>query len=641
MAFAFDRDLVSVCLPAQNEAAHVYSAIESLLGQSYRNLEILVVDDGSTDETRAVVQSFDDARVQLIAHDVQMGRSARLNEMLAAARGTFIAFMDADAVCRSDRIARQVACLRSGYELAGSYVAMGRSPALVRRVHQPSLDEAELVRSILFGEALHTTSMMVKRSLLEGRDGLSFPSRWDLAADYAAWAKLILSGRAKAFITPAPLVFKRSRPKADAVEDPRPMTFEANEVRAQLMAPLGIAHEVIALHNKALVRPVSEAEISILTDLHQQQLAQALPQAFTAGHVSYPQNTCDIPLALVAAKPRSRQATVIIPAYNVAGHLDTCVRSVLAQNPDYVEVVLIDDGSTDNTPELCADLEREFGAQFRFFRQDNAGPSVARNAGVAQAEGDYVFFLDGDDYLAPSALETLLRQAEKTGADVTLSTHAAFFEDTNICEPRLKISKEQTYDKDIFDAFIKGAFGRIAANKLICRRLAQSVLFHEGIFYEDELYSVALFLKASRVTTIPDTLYFYRQRHGSITSTVTKRHVRDWMTVTEMVMLLGFQYGLETRGPEGFGKLMSYFLFTVRHKLSQMEMCPEVFANDIYQTVNRIEAALISVCGFHDPDAHMQTGTGETRRNAQARRGALNELRALQTRLELLNRSTE
>src|SRR5438874_1529861 len=103
--------------------------------------------------------------------------------------------------------------------------------------------------------------------------------------------------------------------------------------------------------------------------------------------------------------------SVLIPAYNRAHYLAECLDSVLAQTlPDW-ECIIVDDGSTDGTPELAADYMRR-DARFRYHRQENAGVSAARNTGIRLAAGEWVAFLDSDDYYFPTALEALAQGAQ-------------------------------------------------------------------------------------------------------------------------------------------------------------------------------------------------------------------------------------
>lgn len=122
------------------------------------------------------------------------------------------------------------------------------------------------------------------------------------------------------------------------------------------------------------------------------------------------------------------QISVIIPVYNIAHHLEQCLDSVAGQTLTDIEIICVDDGSTDSSPEILA----RYGARdsrFQIITQANAGPGAARNAGLARANGEYIIFLDSDDWFAPDFLEQMLQRAREAGADVTICRAVEF--DTN------------------------------------------------------------------------------------------------------------------------------------------------------------------------------------------------------------------
>ena len=103
--------------------------------------------------------------------------------------------------------------------------------------------------------------------------------------------------------------------------------------------------------------------------------------------------------------------SIIIPVYNVEKYLQQCVGSVLAQTYKHLEIVLIDDGSTDQSPRMCDEYAAQYENIYVFHKQ-NGGASTARNIGLENAKGEYIFFLDSDDWLEPNALETMITTAK-------------------------------------------------------------------------------------------------------------------------------------------------------------------------------------------------------------------------------------
>ena len=108
--------------------------------------------------------------------------------------------------------------------------------------------------------------------------------------------------------------------------------------------------------------------------------------------------------------------SVIIPAFNVEKYIEKCIQSVVNQTSRDIEIIVVDDGSTDGTGILCRELENRY-ENVKYFRQENRGVSIARNTGIRESKGDYLMFIDGDDYVEPEITELLLEKAEK-GHDI-------------------------------------------------------------------------------------------------------------------------------------------------------------------------------------------------------------------------------
>ena len=119
------------------------------------------------------------------------------------------------------------------------------------------------------------------------------------------------------------------------------------------------------------------------------------------------------------------QVSVIIPVYNIERHLRQCLDSVAGQTLKDLEIICVDDGSTDKSPEILADYAAKDG-RFQIITQPNAGPGTARNTGMARATGEYLIFLDSDDWFEPDFLERMVAKAKGTGADVTICRAVEF-----------------------------------------------------------------------------------------------------------------------------------------------------------------------------------------------------------------------
>ncbi len=215
--------------------------------------------------------------------------------------------------------------------------------------------------------------------------------------------------------------------------------------------------------------------------------------------------------------------SVIIPVYNVKSYLKKAVESMLSQQVDK-EIILIDDGSTDGSGEICDSLQ---GGCVRVLHTENGGLSAARNRGLEMAEGEYVCFLDSDDYLDDGALPFLLQKAEQTGADVVVCGFYIEREDgkkkafcpQNTLKPAYLLGETFLYLKrtHLFDS---------ACNKLYRKKFLDDNLlrFAEGEIFEDTDFNLRAFQINPLVCVSDACFYHYIQRSGgSITKSFNQR----------------------------------------------------------------------------------------------------------------------
>lgn len=206
--------------------------------------------------------------------------------------------------------------------------------------------------------------------------------------------------------------------------------------------------------------------------------------------------------------------SVIVPIYNVEKYLDKCVSSIVGQTYSDIEIILVDDGSPDGCPAMCDEWEKR-DSRIRVIHKENGGLSSARNAGLDVAGGEYISFVDSDDYISESMLEALLGAIEKAGADICSCGIVNVYED----------GREEAWNiKDMIgdsELFLRGLYNDSAVpvaawNKLYKRELWSKMRFPEGRLCEDAFTTCFLLDKAKLAVQISDGLYYYRIRSGSI-----------------------------------------------------------------------------------------------------------------------------
>ena len=211
--------------------------------------------------------------------------------------------------------------------------------------------------------------------------------------------------------------------------------------------------------------------------------------------------------------------SVIVPVYNVEKYLSKCINSILNQTIKNLEIILVDDGSLDNSGKICDEFAQKDN-RIIVIHKENNGLSSARNAGLEIAKGKYIGFVDSDDWLDEYMYETLLKLIKDNNSDISC---CKFFKATNDDEKCPHVSNESiksfsnieglnNFYNDLYTQTV------VAWNKLYARKLFDNVIYPVGKIHEDEGTTYKLFYKANKITYTNIPLYYYRTTPNSITT---------------------------------------------------------------------------------------------------------------------------
>ena len=212
------------------------------------------------------------------------------------------------------------------------------------------------------------------------------------------------------------------------------------------------------------------------------------------------------------------QVSIIVPVYQVETYLRQCIDSLLAQTFTDFELILVDDGSKDKSGEICEEYAGKDG-RVRVIHKENGGLSDARNAGLEQAAGEYFMFVDSDDYIAPTMIERLYNSIQSESADIAACNFCYVFDKKEKKDFSTATEAEVLQGSEIF-YYRKNdrsyGFWTVAWNKLYKSETFRNVRFRFGKYHEDEFWANDIYQLEIRVATIPECLYYYRQRDNSI-----------------------------------------------------------------------------------------------------------------------------
>ena len=211
--------------------------------------------------------------------------------------------------------------------------------------------------------------------------------------------------------------------------------------------------------------------------------------------------------------------SIIIPVYNVERYLDRCVSSVANQTYQDLQIILVDDGSTDSSPEIC-DAWAKKDNRVVVIHQENGGVSVARNRGLDTAGGEYVLWVDSDDYIAPNTVATLVCTAAQSGADMVVCDFKKGTEENHIFTsasgiPCAQIDKVTALNRIYTDSH--NALRYVAPwAKLAKRSIYQNIRYPVGKIFEDIYTTHKLIWNCERIAVLDVSLFYYFQRPDSI-----------------------------------------------------------------------------------------------------------------------------
>ncbi len=210
--------------------------------------------------------------------------------------------------------------------------------------------------------------------------------------------------------------------------------------------------------------------------------------------------------------------SLIIPAYNIEGYISACLQSVINQTYKNLQIIVINDGSTDETLSICTKF-KDIDSRIQIINQENQGLSAARNNALAMAEGDYIGFVDGDDQISSNMYEKMYDNICNQNADICMCNFYCLKENGNISLPQtnFNISENLVVEGEDKLKTIIYHNNMFVWNKLYKKYLFDNVSFPVGKTYEDAFVIPNVVNKANKLATISDCLYYYTVRKNSIT----------------------------------------------------------------------------------------------------------------------------
>ena len=239
--------------------------------------------------------------------------------------------------------------------------------------------------------------------------------------------------------------------------------------------------------------------------------------------------------------------SIVVPVFNVEKYLNQCVSSLLEQTLSSIEIILVDDGSCDNSPKMCDEFEKT-DSRIRVIHKSNGGLSSARNAGMEYASGEYIMFLDSDDWIEPQTCETLYASAKENDSEVVVCSYVKEFIGHSVvshiwdfsftCDSQKIIRRlygpinEELHNPQDLDLPVS------ACMQIILAKVAKEVLFVDTkkIGTEDLLYQIMVYSKVKKYSYVKESFYHYRRSdYGTLTTSYMPTKFERWQNLYDIL----------------------------------------------------------------------------------------------------------
>lgn len=240
---------------------------------------------------------------------------------------------------------------------------------------------------------------------------------------------------------------------------------------------------------------------------------------------------------------KEKLLSVIVPVYNMEAKMECCIQSILKQTYKSMEVILVDDGSCDHSSEMCDEWKKK-DKRIYVIHKENGGLSSARNAGLAIAHGEYVGFVDSDDFLDITAFEKMISAMQHDDSDMAICNYWCVDDCGKNKSAAYKIKDMCTghiIDLMLMEMIPTSAWCKVVKRKIMWLENTVRICFEEGHRYEDTVPSFRQALYAKKVSVLSEPLYYYVKSGDSIVAKPRSQDIEDLVSNTEQVRDLLYQ----------------------------------------------------------------------------------------------------
>ena len=530
-----DKDsLISIVIPIYNAEKYLEECLNSIKNQTYKNIEVIMVNDGSKDNSETICKRFseDDTRFRYFTK-VNGGVSSARNLGLDNVKGEYITFIDADDWIAEKHLELLINSIKKTNSDIGvsSYKEFNNKDTYYIRVYTKqeknllnfekmnrdkflSLFPKLMSANVCFNNAV---SKLFRKDLVKN---LRFDTSIKYGEDLDFYFRLYLNVDSISYVDELTYVYRIHGDSTTSNFNQEHAEQELTIFKQMYEKIQEIGLPTIHYFNK--LKKLLELRMDFLEN--KVLLNEYLDfLKIIEGTVTYP-NTL---------------ISVVIPIYNVSPYLRLCLESIKNQTYPHFEVLLVNDGSRDDSKDICQEFIHKDEC-FRYFEQENLGISVARNTGILNSNGEFITFIEGDDFVDPNYLEELYHTALKNDSEIVIGSYKEFNENDNNYYIHVFGDLEEHFNQNELMKK-RGIEFETSWGILFHKRLFETILFPVGKSIGDCFTNYKLFMDSCQASYIHKDFYIHRTRKGNLTKQITEKLLSDILEAwLERIAILSF-----------------------------------------------------------------------------------------------------
>lgn len=607
---------VSVIIPVFNVENYLEDCLESLLNQTMPDFEVLCMDDGSTDGSIDLLTLYSrlDSRIKVFFGKNE-GAAVQRNRGIDASVGEYLYFMDSDDMAvdtllekthsaairanadvvafdinaldmQTGKLQGQKYCFRKANAPVGKSVfSVVDAPDRIFQISNPSPWTKLVRREFVLRKHLRYQNLQNTNDAFFAHMSMALADRITLLDEQLYIYRIGMTSNIQS---------KKEKEPECAVEaymaiyhrlvEERIFTLCEKSWVAELLAVLCFTLKTVSSRQaykklyQRLCQPdvVATGYLAHEEDFYPDRYHYNLVKKFLSSPIKFADADERDAKVLIPGNCQDPVVSVIIPVYNVEEYLADCLTSIQNQTLKDIEIICVDDGSTDSSLSiLCQAAEAD--PRICVLVQKNSGLSAARNTGIQAARGKYLYYLDSDDMLEPDALQFLIDTVEDNDLECILFGGKAIYDSEELLEKHGEYSDYYRYKEACTDPMAGADLLVLLKNvkeyrASACMQLAKTELirnnnihFYDGIVHEDNLYTLEVLLHSRRCMAIPEQLYLRRIRENSImTATVSVANFIGYLICYTETLKLMDKFDLTAPQYEAVYSIQDTFIYHVR-----------------------------------------------------------------------------